>query len=197
MGENEPTDARLLGKLGNRRLTAMARQCCQVGLVVAKIALVNEHVHASNLLKVRGVGRGARVRDERERPSRPVDAIAERASWMGLRPVTQPAAVRQLPRAIEWLPRDRWHRGKQIGMEQMLADARQLVGRSVDGRLGRTAFQHVVKECQPHRMIKVRVCQVDVERRRAEPLADAKKTGAGVEGDSQLGQKQATRMTPV
>jgi hypothetical protein len=46
-------------------------------------------------------------------------------------------------------------------------------------------------------MIKVRVCQVDVERRRAEPLADAKKTGAGVEGDSQLGQKQATRMTPV
>ena len=82
-------------------------------------------------------------------------------------------------------------------MEQVLADTRQFVCRSVDGRLGRTAFQHVVKECQPHRMIKVRVREVDIERRRSELLADSKKTGAGVEGDPQVWQEQATCMTPV
>jgi hypothetical protein len=46
-------------------------------------------------------------------------------------------------------------------------------------------------------MIEVGVGEINVERRGSKMVADAEKSGAGVERDSQFGQKQTAGMAPV
>ena len=111
----------------------MAGELGLLGLVVAKIAFMDQQIHATNFFHVVGVRRGNRVGDVGQRAIGPIDAVAHRPVWVFQREMRQHRSIgEQSSRLQDFGVKGRLDGKQELG-KQMSAHSVEFFRLAVDG----------------------------------------------------------------